>query len=124
VGSSGRVFPTDMKAAPLLRAWLHRLRESGVKICVRHRWLGWSDTGALMFDSPNGTQYIQADAVILACGGASWPRLGSNGAWQCPCYNNKALPYYHYKRLIVVLIATGQTSLAKNLQGSPLNRVC
>ncbi len=81
VGSSGRVFPSDMKAAPLLRAWLHRLRESGVKICVRYEWLGWSDTGALVFDSPNGTQYIQADAVILACGGASWPRLGSNGAW-------------------------------------------
>jgi uncharacterized flavoprotein (TIGR03862 family) len=81
VGSSGRVFPNDMKAAPLLRAWLHRLRESGVKIQVRHEWLGWNDTGALMFDSPNGTQYIQADAVILACGGASWPRLGSNGAW-------------------------------------------
>ena len=81
VGSSGRVFPTDMKAAPLLRAWLHRLRECGVKICVRHRWLGWNNAGALMFDSPNGTQYIQADAVILACGGASWPRLGSNGAW-------------------------------------------
>ena len=81
VGSSGRVFPTDMKAAPLLRAWLHRLRECGVKICVRHRWLGWNDTGALVFDSPNGTQTIDADAVILACGGASWPRLGSNGAW-------------------------------------------
>jgi len=81
VGSSGRVFPTDMKAAPLLRAWLHRLRESGVKICVRHRWLGWNDSGALVFDSPHGTQHITADAVILACGGASWPRLGSNGAW-------------------------------------------
>lgn len=81
VGSSGRVFPIDMKAAPLLRAWLHRLRDSGVKIHVRHRWLGWSDSGELLFDTPQGQQQIQVDAIILACGGASWPRLGSNGAW-------------------------------------------
>jgi uncharacterized flavoprotein (TIGR03862 family) len=82
VGSSGRVFPTDMKAAPLLRAWLHRLRESGVKICVRHRWLGWTAEGNLRFATPEGEQQIAADAVILACGGASWPQLGSDGAWQ------------------------------------------
>lgn len=82
VGSSGRVFPSDMKAAPLLRAWLHRLRESGVKICVRHRWLGWTDEGNLRFATPEGEQHITADAVILACGGGSWPQLGSDGAWQ------------------------------------------
>lgn len=81
VGSSGRVFPTDMKAAPLLRAWLHRLRESGIKIQVRHHWLGWSDSGQLLFDTPNGQLTVTADAVILACGGASWPQLGSDGAW-------------------------------------------
>jgi uncharacterized flavoprotein (TIGR03862 family) len=80
VGSSGRVFPTDMKAAPLLRAWLHRLREAGVRFHMRHRWTGWRD-GHLVFASPEGEQLVQADAVILALGGGSWARLGSDGAW-------------------------------------------
>lgn len=82
VGSSGRVFPTDMKAAPLLRAWLHRLREAGVKIHVRHRWTGWDAQGALRFATSEETEKaVYADAVVLALGGGSWPRLGSNGAW-------------------------------------------
>lgn len=81
VGSSGRVFPKDMKAAPLLRAWLHRLRESGVRIHVRHRWLGWDDRGSLRFAAPEGECLIQADALVLALGGGSWARLGSDGAW-------------------------------------------
>ena len=83
VGSSGRVFPTDMKAAPLLRAWLHRLRLSGVRFHMRHRLLGWADEGgaALRFASPLGERSVAADAVILALGGASWSRLGSDGAW-------------------------------------------
>ncbi|HEX7643677.1 MAG TPA: TIGR03862 family flavoprotein [Burkholderiaceae bacterium] len=81
VGSSGRVFPTDMKAAPLLRHWLHRLREAGVKFHMRHRWRGWSDDGRLRFDTPAGGQSISADATVLALGGASWARLGSDGAW-------------------------------------------
>ena len=80
VGTSGRVFPTDMKAAPLLRAWLHRLREAGVQFHMRHRWLGWRD-GRLVFASPDGEQVVEADAVILALGGGSWARLGSDGAW-------------------------------------------
>ena len=82
VGTSGRVFPTDMKAAPLLRAWLHRLREAGVKIHVRHRWTGWDAQGALRFSTPEETEkVVYAEAVVLALGGGSWPRLGSNGAW-------------------------------------------
>ena len=81
VGSSQRVFPQDMKAAPLLRAWLHRLRESGVRFHMRHRWQGWDDSGAWIFDSPQGRQARQPAAVVLALGGASWPRLGSDGAW-------------------------------------------
>ena len=81
VGSSGRVFPTDMKAAPLLRAWLHRLRDAGVKIHVRHRWTGWNADGELTFITPETERAICADAVVLALGGGSWPRLGSNGAW-------------------------------------------
>lgn len=80
VGSSNRVFPTDMKAAPLLRAWLHRLRESGVQFHMRHRWTGWQD-GQLAFDTPDGPSLLAFDAVILALGGGSWARLGSDGAW-------------------------------------------
>ena len=82
VGSSGRVFPVDMKAAPLLRAWLHRLRAAGVVFHMRHRWLGWTVDGALRLTSPEGEVQVRADAVVLALGGASWPRLGSDGAWQ------------------------------------------
>jgi len=82
VGSSGRVFPLEMKAAPLLRAWLHRLRASGVAFHVRHRWLGWTaDGGALRFATPGGEIAAAADAVVLALGGGSWARLGSDGAW-------------------------------------------
>jgi uncharacterized flavoprotein (TIGR03862 family) len=80
VGTSGRVFPTEMKAAPLLRAWLHRLREAGVQFHQRHRWTGWSD-GALRFAAPEGELLVRADATVLALGGASWARLGSDGAW-------------------------------------------
>jgi uncharacterized flavoprotein (TIGR03862 family) len=83
IGSSGRVFPAEMKAAPLLRAWLHRLRQSGVTFHVRHQWLGWDEVNpqALRFMSPQGEKTINADAVILALGGGSWPQLGSTGAW-------------------------------------------
>jgi len=81
VGSSGRVFPRDMKAAPLLRAWLHRLRAGGVRFHVRHRWLGWNQSGALRFVTPQGEVAARADAVVLALGGGSWAKLGSDGAW-------------------------------------------
>jgi predicted flavoprotein YhiN len=85
VGTSGRVFPTDMKAAPLLRAWLHRLRESGVQFHMRHRWIGWevqpSSHHALRFATSDGETNFLADAVVLALGGGSWPRLGSDATW-------------------------------------------
>lgn len=86
VGSSGRVFPVDMKAAPLLRAWLGRLRGAGVRLHVRHRWLGWREQdvagpGCLRFATPDGEREVKARAVVLALGGASWPRLGSDAAW-------------------------------------------
>ncbi|MBP6404335.1 MAG: TIGR03862 family flavoprotein [Ramlibacter sp.] len=85
VGSSGRVFPTDMKAAPLLRAWLHRLRAAGVRFHMREHWLGWDaqqdGAGALRFATQQGEVTRNADAVVLALGGASWARLGSDGAW-------------------------------------------
>lgn len=95
VGSSGRVFPTDLKAAPLLRAWLHRLRQQGVRFHMRHRWLGWADASdathgdvatdahgpVLRMASPDGERLVHAHATVLALGGGSWSRLGSDGAW-------------------------------------------
>ena len=84
VGSSGRVFPHDRKAAPLLRGWVRRLRESGVRFHVQHRWLGWDEAGALRFASPTGEARVRAAATILALGGGSWPQLGSDGAWVSP----------------------------------------
>lgn len=94
VGTSGRVFPKDMKAAPLLRAWLQRLRHptgaGSVQFHMRNRWLGWAPDApaqgsasihSLRFDTPQGEQQVQARAVVLALGGGSWARLGSNGAW-------------------------------------------
>lgn len=82
VGSSGRVFPTDMKAAPLLRAWLARLRAQGVRLLMRHLWQGWDHQGRLCLQTPQGLQPVQARATLLALGGGSWPQLGSDGAWQ------------------------------------------
>jgi uncharacterized flavoprotein (TIGR03862 family) len=81
VGTSGRVFPKDLKAAPLLRAWLQRLRAAGVRMHARHRWTGWSEEGGLRFTTPAGPVIASADAAVLALGGASWARLGSDGAW-------------------------------------------
>jgi len=90
VGSSGRVFPTGMKAAPLLRAWLARLRRQGVRFHMRHRWLGWHD-GALRFARPEGTQCVRSGATVLALGGGSWARLGSDGAW-VPLLGERGIP--------------------------------
>lgn len=81
VGTSGRVFPRDLKAAPLLRAWVHRLRASGVRFHVNHAWQGWGAKHSLCFQTDAGTVHVEADAVVLALGGASWPVLGSDGAW-------------------------------------------
>ena len=81
VGTSQRVFPAEMKAAPLLRAWLRRLRETGVTFHMRHVWQGWTADGALAFSTPQGEHTVRADATVLALGGGSWPQLGSNGAW-------------------------------------------
>ena len=80
VGSSGRIFPRAFKASPLLRAWLRRL-DAGVRLALRHRWLGWNDGSELSFETPDGGCIVAAEATVLALGGASWPRLGSNGRW-------------------------------------------
>jgi len=81
IGSSGRVFPIAFKASPLLRAWLRRLDATGVQLALRHRWTGWNDDGQLLFQTSDGKRVVDARATVLALGGASWPRLGSNGAW-------------------------------------------
>lgn len=86
VGSSGRVFPLDLKAAPLLRGWVRRLRDQGIRFHMHHRWLGWGDDGRLRFATTDGEREIVADAVVLALGGGSWPQLGSDGAWQAPLH--------------------------------------
>ncbi len=80
-GTSGRVFPKSMKAAPLLRAWVHRLRQSAVRFHLRHVWHGWDASGSLRFETPAGELQLRPDAVVLSAGGASWSKLGSNGAW-------------------------------------------
>ncbi|MGN6311065.1 MAG: NAD(P)/FAD-dependent oxidoreductase [Xanthobacteraceae bacterium] len=81
IGSSGRVFPQAFKASPLLRAWLRRLDANGVRLALRHRWTGWDDDGGLLFETPQGQVIAQVAATVLALGGASWPRLGSDGHW-------------------------------------------
>ncbi len=81
VGSSGRVFPLSFKASPLLRAWLRRLSANGVELRTRHLWRGWSPSGALLFSTPDGDVELKPEATVLALGGASWPRLGSDGGW-------------------------------------------
>jgi uncharacterized flavoprotein (TIGR03862 family) len=81
VGSSGRVFPQAFKASPLLRAWLRRLDAMGVQFALRHRWTGWDEKERLSFQTPDGERTVSARATVLALGGASWPRLGSDGAW-------------------------------------------
>jgi uncharacterized flavoprotein (TIGR03862 family) len=81
VGSSGRVFPRAFKASPLLRAWLRQLDSMGVQLKLRQRWTGWDEQGRLLFETPDGPRAIEARATVFALGGASWPRLGSDGAW-------------------------------------------
>ncbi len=81
VGTSGRVFPVGMKASPLLRAWLKRLDSDGVVFHFRHKWTGWTNDRSLRFETNSGERVIKADAVILALGGGSWSRLGSDGTW-------------------------------------------
>jgi uncharacterized flavoprotein (TIGR03862 family) len=81
IGTSGRVFPVGMKASPLLRAWLRKLDAAGVEFHMRHKWVGWDEGKSLKFVTPDGEKTVHADAVVLALGGGSWSRLGSDGAW-------------------------------------------
>lgn len=90
VGSSGRVFPSDLKAAPMMRGWVRRLRASGVRFHMHHRFLGWRADGTLRFATATGESAVRAEACVLACGGASWPELGSDGRW-CETLRNRSV---------------------------------
>jgi uncharacterized flavoprotein (TIGR03862 family) len=121
VGSSGRVFPLEMKAAPLLRAWLHRLRDAGVRFHMRHRWLGWRD-GGLLFAAPDGERVEHADATVLALGGASWARLGSDGAW-VPLLQERAVEVAPLVPMNCGFDAGWSAHFAERFAGAPLTTV-
>ncbi|WP_135075506.1 TIGR03862 family flavoprotein [Terasakiella sp. SH-1] len=118
IGSSGRVFPTDFKAAPLLRNWLKSLRNKGLHTHVRHRWAGWRKE-ALWFETPNGPYNFQADATILALGGASWPKLGSDGHWQ----GLLNLPIHPFKPSNCGFLVNWSDPFKEKFAGSPIKPV-
>ncbi|WP_348946164.1 TIGR03862 family flavoprotein [Chitinibacter sp. FCG-7] len=122
VGTSGRVFPTEMKAAPLLRAWLARLKASGVTVHPRHRWLGWNDAKALKFATPDGEITRQFDAVLLALGGASWAKLGSDGRW-LPLLGDKGVAVAPLQAANCGFDVGWSPFLAKKFAGTPLKAI-
>ncbi|RAS27186.1 TIGR03862 family flavoprotein [Paraburkholderia bryophila] len=135
VGSSGRVFPTDMKAAPMLRAWLHRLRETGVRFHMRHKWVGWdaedravADASGrpaghtLKFTTPDGEQLVTCDAVVFALGGASWPRLGSDAAW-VPLMSARNVPVVPLRAANCGFDADWSPYLRERFAGQPVKPV-
>jgi uncharacterized flavoprotein (TIGR03862 family) len=122
VGSSGRVFPTALKAAPLLRAWLQRLDRLGVRFRARHCWSGWTESGALAMQSDAGPASVRGDAVLLALGGASWPRMGSDGGWVEPLRARGIRVHPLRASNCGVDIAWSPTFLAR-FEGQPLKRI-
>ncbi|HEX3380905.1 MAG TPA: TIGR03862 family flavoprotein [Paraburkholderia sp.] len=128
VGSSGRVFPSDMKAAPMLRAWLHRLREAGVQFHMRHKWSGWASMSeddaahVLRFDTPDGEQTVRCEAVVFALGGASWPRLGSDAAW-VPLLTSRDVPVTPLRPANCGFDADWSSYLRERFAGQPIKPV-
>jgi uncharacterized flavoprotein (TIGR03862 family) len=122
VGTSGRVFPREMKAAPLLRSWLHRLRQAGVRTHVRHRWLGWDADGALRFATPEGEIAWMADATVLALGGGSWRQLGSDGAW-VPLLEARGVPVARLRPANCGFDVAWSEHFATRFAGAPLKAV-
>lgn len=121
VGSSGRIFPTSMKGSPLLRAWLARLGDKGVSIRTRHRWIGF-DGDDLTFETPEGKSTEQADAVILALGGASWPRLGSDAAW-VPWLAERKVNIRPFRPANCGFVVNWSTVLIERFAGQPVKAV-
>lgn len=122
VGSSGRVFPTDMKAAPLLRAWVSRLKDSGVRLHMRQRWVGFDEDGRALVAGPEGLRPLQAKAVVLALGGGSWPQLGSDGAWM-PWLAARGVPTRPLEASNCGFEVAWSALLASKFAGSPLKPV-
>ncbi len=122
VGTSGRVFPKEMKAAPLLRAWLHRLRGKGVRMHVRHKLQGWGSQGQLIFLTPNGAAEYRATATVLALGGASWPKLGSDGAW-VPLLRNAGVDVTELESANCGFEVNWSDYLREKFAGAPLKSV-
>ena len=120
IGSSGRVFPRAMKASPLLRAWMARLGALGVRLLARHRWLGFTHDGAARFATPDGEQQIKTSATILALGGASWPRLGSDGSWPAFLPGIATRPFAPSNMGFAILWSE---HLRQRFAGTPLKRI-
>ena len=121
-GSSGRVFPVEMKSTPLLRSWLRRLRAEGVSFHTRHLWLGWNRDGSLRFETPVGEASVQTQAVILALGGGSWPQTGSTGAW-IPLLAERGVPVAPLKPANCGFDATWTEHFRTRFAGHPLKAV-
>jgi len=122
VGSSGRVFPESFKASPLLRAWLARLAGLGVTLRPRHRFVGWSEAGAVLFETPEGRTEVRPAALLLALGGASWPRLGSDGAW-VPVLEGEGIPVTPLQASNVGFSVDWSPVFAERFAGQPLKRI-
>jgi uncharacterized flavoprotein (TIGR03862 family) len=122
IGTSRRIFPADLKAAPLLRGWLRRLRQSGVRFHVRHRWAGWDRHGGLRFVTPLDQRVIHADAVVLALGGGSWPQLGSDAAW-VPILRERGVAIAPLRPSNCGFDVTWSAHLRKNFAGQPLKSI-
>ena len=121
-GSSGRVFPKEMKAAPLLRAWIHRLRHSGVRFHHKHQWLGFNADDSLSLNTPDGVRAVKVEATILALGGASWPQLGSTGAW-VPWLEERGVRVEPWKSANCGFDVTWSQHLKEKFAGTPLKAV-
>lgn len=122
VGTSGRVFPKEMKAAPLLRAWLARLKRNGLRVHPRHRWVGWGAQGQLVFETPQGTIIVPYTAVILALGGGSWKKLGSDGTW-VKLLTDHHIPIAPLKPANCGFVCDWSAHLSSRFAGSPLKSV-
>ncbi len=122
VGSSGRVFPKAMKASPLLRAWLARLAAQKVTIKTRHEWRGWDDKGRLVFEHDGAAVHVEADATILALGGASWPRLGSTGTW-AEILRKRGVTVAPFRPANCGFTVTWSETFRSRFEGAPLKNI-
>ncbi len=122
IGSSGRVFPKSFKASPLLRAWLRQLGDKGVSLRTGHRWTGWNEAGALRFETAHGAVEINTDATLLALGGASWPKLGSDGGW-VPLLAQREIAVAPLRPANCGFTTTWSIILKQRFAGAPLKRI-